>query len=66
MALVQRKMLTIEMAEDYTGYTAIMLRAAVRRGELRAERPGGSPRSRLYFPQDELDLWLDSIAAESA
>jgi hypothetical protein len=66
MALVrQRKMLSIEMAEDYTGYTALMIRNAVRRGELKGERPGKSPRSRLYFDREELDRWIES-AQESA
>lgn len=53
-----RRMLTIEMAEDYTGYSRDMLRNAVKRGELDAERPGRSPRSRLYFDVDDLDEWM--------
>lgn len=65
MALVQRQMLTIEMAEEFTGYPASMLRNAVRRGELRGERPGKSPKSRLYFERAELERWITS-AQESA
>ena len=58
-----RKMLTIEMAEDYTGYSALQIRKAVKRGELAAERPGRSPKSRLYFDQVELDEWIESLRA---
>lgn len=65
MALVQRQMLTIEMAEEYTGYPAAMLRNAVRRGELQGERPGRSPKSRLYFERAELERWV-TAAQESA
>ena len=66
MALVNpRKMLTIEMAEDYTGYPAALIRSAVRRGELKAERPSGFERGRLYFKTTELDRWLEAIAVDA-
>jgi len=58
--MTQRK-LTIEDATEYTGYKERVLREAVKRGELPAERPGGFERARLYFDQAELDRWLESI-----
>ncbi len=62
----QRQMMTTEMVEDYTGYSGLIIKNAVRRGDLRGERPGRSPRSRLYFDQAEVDRWLDTLAEESA
>jgi hypothetical protein len=53
--------LTMEMAEDYTGYPARTLRYAVKRGELVAERPIAAQNSRLYFSVTDLDRWLEAI-----
>lgn len=54
--------LPIESASAYTGYGQRILREAVKRGELAAERPGGFERARLYFATDELDRWMAAIA----
>lgn len=60
----RRKRLTIEAAVDYAGYPERILRNAVTRGELQAERPSGFERGRLYFDPAELDRWLDAIAVK--
>lgn len=62
----QRQMMTTEMVEHYTGYSALIIKNAVRRGELTGERPGRSPRSRLYFDLQEVERWLDSIAEDAS
>jgi hypothetical protein len=49
-----------------TGYTVEILKAAIRRGDLRAERPSGFERGRLYVSSDEMERWLDSIAEGGA
>lgn len=59
-----RRMLIMEMAADYTGYPDRYIRAAVARGDLHAERPGGK-RGRLYFDEVELDRWIESIKVGS-
>jgi hypothetical protein len=41
-----------------TGYTVEILKAAIRRGDLRAERPSGFERGRLYVSSDEMERWL--------
>ena len=45
-----------------TGYTVEILKAAIRRGDLVAERPSGWERGRLYVSSAEMDRWLDSVA----
>lgn len=50
-----------------TGYTVEILKSAIKRGDLRAERPSGFARGRLYLSSEEVDRWLDSIrVGESA
>ncbi|MBN9734808.1 MULTISPECIES: helix-turn-helix domain-containing protein [unclassified Pseudonocardia] len=58
-------MLTIEQAEDYTGYPRSVLHLAVGRGALSAEKPGGSLRARLYFDTEELDRWIESAQEQA-
>ena len=57
-----REMLAIEAMQEYTGYSRGVIMNAYRRGDLNGERPGGSPRSRLYFDRAEVDRWLESLA----
>ena len=44
-----------------TGYTVQILKSAIRRGDLIAERPSGFERGKLYVSSDEMDRWLDSV-----
>ncbi|MBN9736866.1 MULTISPECIES: helix-turn-helix domain-containing protein [unclassified Pseudonocardia] len=57
--------LTIEEAAEYTGYKERVMRDAIKRQDLSAERPGGFERGRLYFDPAELDRWLTSIKVGS-
>jgi hypothetical protein len=49
MQVTARMKLQIEQASEYTGYPMQILRNAHARGELKAERPSGFERGRLYF-----------------
>jgi hypothetical protein len=42
-------------------YTTEILNAAIKRGELRASRPSGFQRGRLYISSDAMQRWLGSI-----
>ena len=44
-----------------TGFTPEILKAAIRRGDLRATRPSGFERGPLYINSDDMQEWLDSI-----
>jgi hypothetical protein len=44
-----------------TGYTVEILKAAIRRGALVAERPSGFERGRLYVSSDSMQEWLESV-----
>ena len=48
-----------------TGYSVEILKSAIRRGDLKAERPSGFERGRLYVSSDEMSRWLDSVQVES-
>ncbi|TQM44114.1 helix-turn-helix domain-containing protein [Pseudonocardia cypriaca] len=61
----KRQMLSIEQAEEYTGYSDLIIKRAIKRGELKGERPGGSKFARLYFEQAELDRWLAAIEVDA-
>ena len=61
-----RDMMIMERVEDYTGYSRSVIMGAYKRGDLIGERPGGSPKSRLYFDVVEVEAWLDRMAEESA
>jgi hypothetical protein len=65
-ARTAREMMLMEMVQDYTGYSRAVIMGAYRRGELKGERPGSSPKSRLYFDRVEVERWLDSIAEGGA
>jgi len=61
------KKVPIEQAQDYVGVSSpLILRNAVKRGELRAYRFGNSPKSRLYFDLADLDEWMAASEVESA
>jgi len=49
----------------HTGYPAPIIRAAVKAGTLRAERPSGWERGPYYFTESDLDAWLDSITVNA-
>jgi hypothetical protein len=44
-----------------TGFTPAILKAAIRRGDLRATRPSGFERGPLYISSDCMQEWLDKI-----
>lgn len=56
-----RRMLTMDAAMTRTGYPATLLREAVKRGELPAERPAGGKFGRLFFDRVELDRWVERV-----
>lgn len=47
------------------GYPVEVLRSAARRGELKAERPSGFERGRLYISNIEMQRWLDTIQVDA-
>lgn len=65
MAKSGTKRLSTRDAAEYVGYPQSILRSAVERGDLKAERPSGFERGPLYFRVDDLDAWLDAIAVEA-
>lgn len=48
-----------------TGFTVEILKSAVRRGDLKASRPSGWERGRLYVASDDMQDWLDAIAVDA-
>lgn len=48
-----------------TGYSVEILKSAIRRGGLAAERPSGFERGRLYVSSDAMSEWLDSVAVDA-
>ncbi len=45
-------------AEEKTGLSHWRLRQLVRAGKINAYRPGGTPKSKLFFDEAELDAFL--------
>lgn len=48
-----------------TGFTVEILKSAIRRGDLRATRPSGFERGRLYVSNVEMERWLKSIEVDA-
>lgn len=47
-------------AEEKTGLSHWRLRQLIRAGELKAYRPGGTPRSKIFFDEVELDSFIEA------
>lgn len=47
-------------AEEKTGLSHWRLRQLIRAGKLTAYRPGGTPRSKIFFDENELDAFIES------
>lgn len=61
-----RTMRDLRAWSDRIGYPVEILKGAIHRGELAAERPSGFERGRLYVSEEEMQRWLDSIEVASA
>lgn len=61
-----RTMRDLNSWSERVGYPVSVLKAAIHRGELKAERPSGFERGRLYVSSDEMLRWLASIEVQSA
>ncbi len=60
--------LNIDMpgAERKTGLSHWRLRQLIRTGKLKAYRPGGTSRSKIFFDEAELDAFLSTQTYQSA
>lgn len=50
----------LEKAQEKTGLSHWRLRQLIRAGKLNAYRPGGTPRSKIFFDEAELDAFIEA------
>lgn len=60
----RREMLPIEAVVEYSGYTRDIIKRAIKRGNLKAERPSGWERGQLYVDRAEVDRWMADAEVE--